>query len=68
MGSLTLFPGSWWSFPFFLTVIVTSMVVLAFLGFIFSTFETNIVPWATQTSETKTIPTYLALFIFAEVG
>ncbi|CAN6648096.1 hypothetical protein TRVA0_023S00100 [Trichomonascus vanleenenianus] len=62
-----VFGASLWSSPFFLTVFVSSAVCLAFLGFIFGRFELDVVKGSPQSPESRAIPTYLALFIFAEV-
>lgn len=63
---LGLPPGRW-SKPLFATVVVTAVVVLAFLAYIFATFQGNVMPGAPDGDDSHTIPTYLALFIFAEV-
>lgn len=62
-----LFPRSIWSMPYFMTVVISSAVVLGFLCYIFGMFEINIKQDAPQSADTRTIPTYLALFIFAEI-
>lgn len=64
---LVMFPRSTWCMPYFVTVLLSSGVVLAFLGYIFGVFESNVKGDAPESSETRTIPTYLALFIFAEL-
>lgn len=62
-----LFPGSFWSSPFFFVVTTTSIIVLVFLCYIFGRFEHDIVKGAPETPQSRTIPTYLAIFIFAEL-
>jgi hypothetical protein len=62
-----LFRGSSWSLPFLITIVVSSAVTLSFLGYTFAAFEANTIGDASVAPESRTIPTYLALFIFAEV-
>lgn len=61
------FKDSVWSIPYLGVIIITSAIVLAFLGTIFGKIEANIVKGSTI-PDSRTIPTYLALFIFAEVS
>lgn len=57
-----------WAPPFFLTVAGTSLIVLVLVVVVFSTFENNVVETTNDTlSQSRTIPTYLALFIFAQL-
>lgn len=62
-----LFRGSSWSLPFLITIVASSIVTLSFLGYTFGAFESNTIGDSSIAPESRTIPTYLALFIFAEV-
>lgn len=62
------FKGSTWSGPFLLNIVVCAIINLAFLCYIFGQFESNLKHDISATPETRTIPTYLALFIFAQVS
>lgn len=59
-----------WALPFFLLVAGTSLVVLVLVVVIFCNFENNVESSnasSNQLSQSRTIPTYLALFIFAQL-
>lgn len=58
-------PRSTWGVTFLLLVVSELVLVLAFEGYVFGTFETNIRGHPSSESQLRAIPTYLALFIFA---
>ncbi|ODQ64970.1 hypothetical protein NADFUDRAFT_14406, partial [Nadsonia fulvescens var. elongata DSM 6958] len=53
----------------FLTVLISSIVVIAFESFVFAKFQSSVTvaQGNEQLPEVRTIPTYLALFLFAAV-
>ncbi|KAK9476521.1 hypothetical protein V1514DRAFT_354238 [Lipomyces japonicus] len=64
-------PRTHWSISFLSVVVIEAVVVLALEGYVFGKFEANINAnidaEQRKNSNTGGIPTYLALFIFAEV-
>lgn len=60
-------PSTPWTWCFLIIAFVESVVVLGFEGFVFATFQNNIVPNTINPSQVRTIPTYLTLFIFAHI-
>ncbi|KAI5811453.1 hypothetical protein DFH27DRAFT_29431 [Peziza echinospora] len=75
-------PNTPWTWCFLIIAFVESAIILGFEGFVFATFQNNIIydvdnddkssqnQYLNQTqnpSQTRTIPTYLTLFIFAHL-
>lgn len=61
-------PNTPWTWAFLIIAFVESVVVLGFEGYVFATFQNNLIlDGAKEPPEAKTIPTYLTLFIFAHV-
>ncbi|KAH7079962.1 hypothetical protein BKA63DRAFT_590212 [Paraphoma chrysanthemicola] len=58
-------PNSRWTWAFMMTAIVQAIVALALESYVFGKFQAS-VSWSQVTthSETRTIPTYLAVFMF----
>ncbi|KAH0606658.1 uncharacterized protein H6S33_003492 [Morchella sextelata] len=68
-------PTTTWSWSFLLLAIIQSCAVLGLEGYVFAKFQNNLnvdvinskTPNAFQAAQTRTIPTYLTLFIFAHM-
>lgn len=60
-------PSTPWTWCFLIIAFVESAIVLGFEGFVFATFQHNIKDNGRNFSQTRTIPTYLTLFIFAHI-
>jgi len=64
-------PNSGWSWAFLSIAVLESLVILGFEGYVFALFQNNVKEEASQRTpvptQTRTIPTYLTLFIFAHV-
>jgi len=57
-------PNTTWTWAFIITVILESCIVLAIESYLFAEFQMSLNPGIQSTSLSKTIPTYLTLFIF----
>lgn len=61
-------PSTPWTWCFLIIAFVESVIVLGFEGFVFATFQNNIIYKEHENPpQTRTIPTYLTLFIFAHL-
>ncbi|KAL7271878.1 hypothetical protein RUND412_005333 [Rhizina undulata] len=67
-------PNTPWSWTFLLLAVVQTCAVLSFEGYVFARFHNNLfIPDimkygdTSQQAQTRTIPTYLTLFIFAHI-
>ncbi|KAH8813269.1 hypothetical protein F5884DRAFT_331907 [Xylogone sp. PMI_703] len=57
-------PNTLWTWAFMITTIVQACIVLALESYIFAKFQLSLLPHKSSVPNTKTIPTYLTLFIF----
>lgn len=57
-------PNTLWTWAFFLTTVAQAMIVLAMEAYIFAKFQESLIPGLGAIPLSKTIPTYLTLFIF----
>jgi hypothetical protein len=53
-----------WAWGFIAVTLIQAAIVLAIEGYIFSLFESALLPGTTNSPYSRTIPTYLALYIF----
>ncbi|KAI9785991.1 MAG: hypothetical protein M1839_008257 [Geoglossum umbratile] len=60
-------PNTLWTWTFLIVAFIQAAVVLAFEGFVFATFQQALKEEATKYPQSRTIPTYLTLFIFGFV-
>ncbi|CCU77934.1 unnamed protein product [Blumeria hordei] len=57
-------PTTPWAWAFMITTIIQAMNVLAIESYLFAKFQSSLMPGLEPTPLSKTIPTYLTLFIF----
>lgn len=57
-------PDSTWTWAFALVTLFQAIILLVLECYVFARFQTSLQEDADETQESKTIPTYLALFIF----
>lgn len=57
-------PNSKWTWSFALVSVFQAIIALAIEGYVFGNFETSLRPGSGKETASRTIPTYLALFIF----
>jgi hypothetical protein len=57
-------PDSTWTWAFLITTVVQAVIVLAIESYLFANFQESLTPHIKATPLSKTIPTYLTLFIF----
>jgi hypothetical protein len=57
-------PNSRWTWCFVVISIVQAAVILALESYVFATFQTHLKPDEDTTGDSKTIPTFLSLYIF----
>jgi len=60
-------PSSPWTWAFILIAFVQAAIILAFEGYVFAKFQLDLKGKAKSSSYSRTIPTYLTLFIFGFV-
>ncbi|KAF8474282.1 hypothetical protein BDZ91DRAFT_789898 [Kalaharituber pfeilii] len=62
-------PNTPWTWSFLTIALLESAIILGFEGFVFATFQNNIIyrSGVNNPPQTRTIPTYLTLFIFAHI-
>ncbi|KAI9771077.1 MAG: hypothetical protein M1840_002428 [Geoglossum simile] len=60
-------PNTLWTWAFLIIAFIQAAIVLAFEGFVFATFQQSLREGAGKTPQSRTIPTYLTLFIFGFV-
>jgi len=57
-------PSSKWTWSFLLIAVCQAAIGLGLEGYVFAKFQISLHPEARKTTQSRTIPTYLALFIF----
>ncbi|KAI5241125.1 hypothetical protein E4T47_08399 [Aureobasidium subglaciale] len=57
-------PSSRWTWSFLMIAICQAAIGLGLEGYVFAKFQISLAPQARKTTQSRTIPTYLALFIF----
>ncbi|KAH0555936.1 hypothetical protein GP486_006118 [Trichoglossum hirsutum] len=60
-------PNTPWTWTFLIVAFIQAAIVLGFEGFVFATFQTSLEEGAGREPQSRTIPTYLTLFIFGFV-
>ncbi|KAI9682908.1 MAG: hypothetical protein M1829_006344 [Trizodia sp. TS-e1964] len=60
-------PNSTWTWAFITIAFIQAVIVLAFEGYVFAKFQISLNDGARDRPESRTIPTYLTLFIFGFV-
>ncbi|KAH0536511.1 hypothetical protein FGG08_006636 [Glutinoglossum americanum] len=60
-------PNTPWTWTFLIIAFVQAAIVLGFEGYVFASFQTSLKEGAGRLPQSRTIPTYLTLFIFGFV-
>ncbi|KAI9868129.1 MAG: hypothetical protein M1813_006874 [Trichoglossum hirsutum] len=60
-------PNTLWTWSFLIVAFIQAAIVLGFEGFVFAKFQTSLKEGARGQPQSRTIPTYLTLFIFGFV-
>jgi len=60
-------PNSLWTWSFVVVTAIQAILILAFESYVFARFQIQLRPDASQLTQSKTIPTFLTLYIFGFV-